>query len=255
MSEMKSNYNSYNYLSSFDRLDEILDAKDAQFEEERDSVPSRENLTFTNGFYVKCAALCIDIRGSSQLANQHRRPTLAKIYRAYLSEAVAVMNGSSKCTEINIVGDGVTGIFNTPYQIDIDEVFAVAYQLNSMIKTFNCKLRKRNITTIKVGIGMSYGRALMIKAGYKGSGINEVVWMGDVVNTATKLANKANKDIPYPVVVSEVFYSNLNEHNQSLLHHSQPFYSPSLFAGHVIATQMEEWYEENCVDTSSFPGW
>lgn len=39
----------------------------------------------------------------------------------------------------------------------------------------------------RVGIGLAYGRALMIKAGYKGSTINEVVWMGDVVNEASKL--------------------------------------------------------------------
>jgi class 3 adenylate cyclase len=41
---------------------------------------------------------------------------------------------------------------------------------------------------IRSGIGMSYGRALMIKAGFNGSGINDVVYMGDVVNRASKLA-------------------------------------------------------------------
>ena len=251
---MKSDYSAYNHFDSFNRLDEILGAKDAEFEEERNSIPSRENLTFTNGFYVNCAALCIDIRGSSQLANQHRRPTLAKIYRAYLSEAVAVMNGNPKCAEVNIVGDGVTGIFDTPYQADIDDVFAVAARLNSMIKTFNCKLRKREITTIKVGIGMSWGRALMIKAGYKGSGINDVVWMGDVVNEATHLASQANKNVSYPIVVSRAFHANLNEHNQSLLPHSHPLFS-SYFAGNVINTEMEEWYSESCMDNSPFSRW
>ena len=33
----------------------------------------------------------------------------------------------------------------------------------------------------------------MVKAGYSGSGINDVIWMGDVVNTACHLANKAGR--------------------------------------------------------------
>ena len=30
----------------------------------------------------------------------------------------------------------------------------------------------------------------MIQAGYKGSGINEVIWMGDVVNDSAKLRHR-----------------------------------------------------------------
>lgn len=117
---MKSNHIIYSYLTSFDRINEIIATSDNSFEE-LPSIPSRDKLTFTNGFYVKCAALWIDIHGSSSLTNEHRRPKLAKLYRSYLSEVVAVMNGNEKCAEINIIGDGVSGIFDTPYKKDIDD--------------------------------------------------------------------------------------------------------------------------------------
>ena len=57
----------------------------------------------------------------------------------------------------------------------------------------------------------------MAKAGYSGSEINEVIWMGDVVNSACHLCGKAGRDGRKVIVVSDCIYGNLNEHNQGLL--------------------------------------
>jgi hypothetical protein len=65
---------------------------------------------------------------------------------------------------------------------------------------------------------MSYGRALMIKAGYKNSGINEVVWMGDVVRGACHLAGHGNRTwSDRATMVSQVFRDNLNGHDAGLV--------------------------------------
>ena len=85
-----------------------------------------------------------------------------------------------------------------------------------MIEILNYKLRKKKYSQISVGIGIDYGRALMVKAGYSGSGINDVIWMGDVVNSACHLCNKAGRGCRKVIVISDVVYNNLNEHHQSL---------------------------------------
>lgn len=240
---MKSNHIAYDYLKSFERIDIILDESDNSFEELK-SIPSREKLTYNNGFYVNCSAIFVDIRKSSQLTDKHLRPKLAKLYRVFISEVVAVMNGNELCAEINIIGDCVSGIFDTPSKDDINSVFSIAARVTSLIKVMNCKFKKREIEQIEVGIGISYGRALMIKAGYNGSGINDVVWMGDVVNESSKLSNEAANN---QIIVSKVFYDNLNEGNQSLLNSSlwNDYYS-----GYIINTRMDGWYEENCEQQS-----
>ena len=148
---METNYINYNFEKSLERLDKILDAADSNFEEIK-SIPSRDKLTFTNGFYVDVSALFVDIRDSSSLINTHKRPTLAKIYRAYISEIVAILNGNSDCVEINIVGDCVSGIFETPYRVDINNLINTAARINSLIDILNCKLEKKNITQIKTGL-------------------------------------------------------------------------------------------------------
>lgn len=89
---MKATNKQYNFQRSIERIDVILSENDSHFEE-KDSIASRSDLTFTNGFYVKCTALFVDIIDSSLLTTKQRRPVLAKIYRSFISEMVALMNG------------------------------------------------------------------------------------------------------------------------------------------------------------------
>jgi class 3 adenylate cyclase len=237
---MQANYISYDHIKSAARIQDILDASNSNFETV-DSIPSRDKLTFTNGFYVNCTALFVDIRGSSDLTNEHTRPVLSKIYRAYISEVVAVMNGATTCAEVNIVGDCVNSIHDTPLKSQIDEVFSTAAEVSSLIDILNHKLKKKNYTIIEVGIGIAYGRALMIKAGYSGSGINDVVWMGDVVNEASNLCSNANKAGTYETMVSNVVQNNLNDHNKGLLSYCSSY---SCYHGHIINTAMNDWLKE-----------
>lgn len=91
---------------------------------------------------------------------------------------------------------------------------------------------------------VDWGRALMIKAGHKGSGINEVVYMGDVVNRAAHLAHEAGRQWTNPIWVGEEFGANLNEQNRSMLTSS---YSPSIgtyLSGDVVDSAMNAWIEE-----------
>ena len=207
---MKSNFIYYDYLKSFERIDKIIN--DSYNYEEVDNIPSRDKLTSNNGFYVNCSAMFVDIRGSSKLPDIHKRPKLAKLYRSYVSEVVSVMNGNLSCVEVNIIGDCVSGIFDTKTTTSIDSVLSTAAKISSLIDVMNYKFKKNDIETIEVGIGISYGRALMVKAGYDGSGINDVVWMGDVVNKAANLCSYGRREwYDRRVMVSESIYINLSE--------------------------------------------
>jgi class 3 adenylate cyclase len=153
---MDASHKAYDPLTSYERIDGIL-AQSSDDYEEVDTLPVRDKLTYTNGFYANCAALFVDIRDSSKLPSQYQRPTLAKIYGAFISELVAVMNADSGAREINIVGDCVWSVVNTPYTTDIDDVFATAYTANSLLKVLNYKLVKAGYSPgIRCGIGMSW---------------------------------------------------------------------------------------------------
>lgn len=240
---MESNYKSYDFEKSRDRIDIILNTNDSNFEEVNE-IPSRDKLTYSNGFYVNCTSMFVDIRKSTELTTKYKRPTLAKIYRTFISEVVAVINGDINCSEIFIQGDCVWAVFNTAYQNQINSVFSTAAEVSSIIDTMNCKFKKKNIDPINIGIGIDYGRALMIKAGYSGSAINDVVWMGDVVNQAAKLARFGNREYyDYEVMTSSVFYNNLNDNNKKLLSYNN---SRSCYHGNIVNIGMDSWNTTNC---------
>lgn len=240
---MESNHIEYKLEDSVARIDEILSANETSYEE-RDSIPTRDQLTFTNGFYVNCSTLFVDIRKSSELTDFHKNRVLAKLYRAYISEVTAVLNGNANCAEINVVGDCVSGIFDTPKKADIAGVFSTAAEASSLVKIMNYKLKKNNVREITVGIGVAWGRALMVKAGYKGSSLNEVVWMGNVVNEASKLASYGNREsYDKQIMVSSDFYSNLNDDYKKMLEWNS---IRSCYHGYVVNTYMNNWYNQNC---------
>ena len=236
---------SYDVEKSAERMDDILNAGSGNYCD-KDSIPARSSLTYTNGFYVNVTALFIDIVGSSDMTDGNKRPTLAKIYRSFISEATAILNDTGlKCKEISINGDCVWGVFETPYKSDINDVFSAAARLNSMIKILNYKLKKKGYTQISVGIGVDYGRALMVKAGYSGSALNDVIWMGDVVNSACHIANEAGRNGEDPIIVSSAIYSNLKEDNQKLLSKTT-IDGVNYYSGNLININMDNWYNDNC---------
>src|SRR5690606_30219155 len=108
---MQANYKSYDFEKSRERIDEILDSSDNNYQESN-KVPGIDDLTYTNGYHINCSALFIDLRGSKDLATQHQKKVLAKIYRAYISELVALLNGNQNIQQIYIEGDCVWGVFN-----------------------------------------------------------------------------------------------------------------------------------------------
>ena len=236
----------YDVDKSAQRIDEILNASNDNFTDKK-TVPKRDELTYNNGFYVHVTSLFIDIVESSEMTDEHKRPTLAKIYRSFISECVAIINSSDLSKEININGDCVWGVFETPYKPDIDDVFSIAAQLSSLVKILNYKYSKKGYDTIKVGIGLDYGRALMVKAGYSGSGLNDVIWMGDVVNQACHLSNRANRNGRKPILMGSVLHQNLNEDNQNFC---SKYYDSEdgkyNYEADVIDTRMNNWYKEHC---------
>lgn len=239
---MEATHKNYIFSDSLDRMDEILNTDNKQYEE-RKSIPSRSELTFTNGFYVNCTALFVDICESSKLTEYQNRPVLAKLYRSFISELVAYFNSYDCCREVSINGDCVWGVFDTPQKKDIDMVFGAACGAHSLVDILNYKLEKKGYKTYKVGIGMDYGRALMVKAGHKGSTINDVIWMGDVVNSACHIAANGNSvwSGGNTIMLSSIIYNNLNEHNRNLC-----LYNNSLccYQSNAILTSFNDWLNQ-----------
>lgn len=126
-------------------------------------------------------------------------------------------------------------------------MFTVVCYANTLKGLLNAQLSKKDYGPLNFGIGVEYGRALMIKAGYNGSGINDVIYMGDVVNRAAHLAHKAGRS-PWgtdPIWAGEVFAQNLNEDNAKFLTATYESGVGNVRKGSVVMTHMNDWINEN----------
>jgi class 3 adenylate cyclase len=235
-------HSAYDYEKSIERIDEILNSSDSSYEDKK-GIPSKSSLTFTNGFYVDVTVLFVDIRGSKELVNQHIRPVLAKIYRAYISEVIAVIKGNSTVNEVYIEGDGVWAVFNTNTKDEVNNVFVTAFTIASLIDILNIKLSKKKYSQIEIGIGIDDGESLYIKAGHKGSSINEVVWIGKVVGQTASLCSNGNKTFSdKEIMVSQKVYTDLSEDNKKLLEWNS---THNCYHGNVVSRLLNEWVEKN----------
>jgi class 3 adenylate cyclase len=235
---MEASPASFDHQESASRVRAILAIPDSSYSE-KDSIPAREELTFDNGFYVNCTAVFVDLRGSKKLAEKLSMPALARVNRVFVSEMVAVLRDHSGVREVFIEGDCVWAVYDTPLKPLVDAAFGRCYSAVSLVEIFNHYLVKASLEPIRVGVGIDYGRALMIKAGHKGSGVNEIVWTGRLVGSAAQLCSYGNREYyDNPIMVSDVVKINLSSENSAFL--SWNSYR-NCWHCHVGQKAMREW--------------
>jgi len=145
---MQTNFQKYDFEKSLERIDEILNSSNNNYKE-LDYIPSESQLTYNNGFYVNATSLFVDLRDSTGLSQNHTRPVLAKIYRSFISEVIAIMNGNLNCKYIHIDGDCVSGVYDTPYKPNIYSVLDDVVKINTLVNILSCKLKKKDIQKYK----------------------------------------------------------------------------------------------------------
>ncbi|WP_298772478.1 adenylate/guanylate cyclase domain-containing protein [uncultured Fibrobacter sp.] len=224
----------YDFISSIKRIDAILSSSDTDYSSV-DYIPARSSFSYENGVYTKAIALFIDIIGSSNLTSSHTKPVIAKIYRSFISECTAILNAEEICEEININGDCVWGVFNAGENANYGVVFHVAARLNSLIDCLNEMMDLHGYKNIQAGIGIADGNVLIVKAGYPGSALNDLIWMGDAINLACHLASEAGRNGLEPILMTKSIVCRVNRRRQSLV---LPTKNSNIYSGNFVATEM-----------------
>lgn len=157
-----------------------------------DVVPSVADLDAhaNEGALIETAILYCDMRGSSSLAEDHRRGTAARIYRSLLNLVVDIgrhYNGKVRA----FAGDQVMMLFDRSpdtlrfaMQAALGIQAAVEENLNPIIS----RLFGRDV---HCGVGVDFGQMLAIRVGGRGRSISDIVWVGRPANVACHLCNSA----------------------------------------------------------------
>ena len=130
----------------------------------------------------------------------------------------------------------------------------MASYINTSMKMINKLLKKQGLKMIEVGIGVSIGEDLIVKAGKKGTGINDKIWIGDAVVKACNLANVAGRNGKDIIGFSSLAYENFidilienvkNKTEQEIKNWFKYDYSNKAYFADIVYPDSVEWIEKN----------
>ncbi len=200
----------FNYEESRKRIEDILNSKTDI--KEVDSISNDEDgFTYENGVKTWVGAMFIDIRNSTDYFKDNNPEKVARVMRAFTSELIEILRRNKKYVQIGIRGDCVYAIYSAPKKNDLNDILSDACFINTFQKMFQKILKKKGWPTFEIGIGLGASQDLVIKAGRKGTGINDNIWIGDAVIDASKLSNEGNTSGIEPIVMDFCFYNNIKD--------------------------------------------
>lgn len=150
--------------------------------------------------------LSIDLRESTAILDEHRRPTAVKIFKAFHEVTCRVVDRHGGRVR-SFDGDGILALWYAPDRERIHQAVAAAISMKDLLqgKAGRAMARYR---AIDFGIGLDCGQVHAAKVGPDSSSSDvDLVWLGHPVNFAVTLANSARA--PKSVWVSDAIYHKL----------------------------------------------
>lgn len=186
-------------------LDERLVVTDVTY------VPKLDDpkLTFGNtGLKFTGSSLFIDIRGSTEILNNHNKPVVAKLHMAFFHTIVKIANSlDGNVRSFN--GDSSLIFFQGNYKETLSTAVKCAMQIKYMIDNSEEGINEllKKYSKLDFGIGIDHGNILCTKVGVGGDHNRDIFWIGNPVNKSTVLGDNSKK--PNHISISKYVYDNL----------------------------------------------
>jgi class 3 adenylate cyclase len=223
---------------------------------EQDKLPKDSEFTFDNAYESWITGIFVDIRDSTRLFSQEDKNDVSRLIRAFTSEIIEILRLDNQgkpddnLREIGIRGDCVYAVYTTPQKDDIYEIADKSFYVNTFMNMLNTLLADAGYPTIKVGIGVSSGKDLVVKAGRVNEGINNLVWIGSAVTMASKFSGLGNKHGLESLVFSSCTYSNFIDRLKEASPEAESWFSVhndfelgTYYTANVVKTAFNNWIE------------
>jgi class 3 adenylate cyclase len=217
---MKERYFGINIEESIGRINTLLAENDNTYGQFT-VFPHKWQEESLKGIYVNAAILYFDLKKTANLFSNHSIATVAKIIRTYISEITAVLKSLPKCKGVVLDGDNIYGVFDASLTSGLDNIFALAVIGKSILEIMNYKLSNQQMPLIGAGIGIDFGKVLMVKTEFKT--VQEPVWLGDVIYFAARFSHLANQaEGGSHIFLSRLVYHHLSREYQGFCQLNEP---------------------------------
>lgn len=224
----------YNFEESLTRIDQMLNFQVAD-ENVSPQVPTLSELPTKGGVIIYCSVMQIEITPS--LLDDYGK--LVIVYRAFLSEAVAILSSHDHIVDIMVLGNRLTAVFSTPFKNNIESMIDKAAMVNTLAQVVSKKAKGLGLPGITIRIGIDYGKAMLMRFGnYNTSEIMpaSLSWIGAPVEGVSKLIATPNYNLN--LWISNIVYQNLTEDYKKFFNHEVEYGG---YGADIINTYMKNW--------------
>ena len=166
-------------------------------------------LTFGNtGLRFKGSILFIDMRGSTEVLNNHNKSTVAKLHKSFYHTIVKIANSVDGHVR-SFNGDSALIFFEGNLKATLSKAVECGMKIKYAIDNSDLGINEllKKYSKLDFGIGIDHGEILCTKVGVGGEHNRDNFWIGNPVNKSTVLGDQSNK--PNHVSISKYVYDNL----------------------------------------------
>ena len=158
----------------------------------------------SNGTLAEVCVLFADMRDYTSIS-QHMTPEQVIAFLNLYYEGVVKTIHEHGGSVISFMGDGIMAVFGAPKVLDNSCVAGIKASRGMLkhVDYLNSMRQDSELRTIKIGIGLNFGRAVMGHVGTRDR--HEYSAIGDVTNTASRIEG-LTKTAGYPIVCSRAVY-------------------------------------------------
>lgn len=175
------------------------------------SIPNvPEDLKYDEVVILDLALIFADIRGYTEIIADMDPKVAARMMSLYVTEMGAAIRHHGG-TIVSIEGDGIIGAFASTDKRNAQTISVrSAITMNTSLDyVVNKKLRSFQQNPISCGYGIDFGKIFITRAGIRGEGKNELVFIGSAMTRSAKYQSIAKSN---ELFVSSRVYNSLEEH-------------------------------------------
>lgn len=176
-------------------------------------LPEVEDVRYSEVVTINVAMLFCDIKGYTKLVTEASDPkTVARIMTIYVTEMAAAIREHGG-TILSIRGDGLIGTFVDGDRNASTEAVRCAVTMNTILDyVVNKQLKSFKQEPLECHWGADSGRIRITRAGLYRDKMNDLVYIGNAINHASKFSVLAKGN---QITISEKLYNRLNDFNKN----------------------------------------
>lgn len=213
----------YVFEESLSRINEIMSYSAPLTDE---SIPGAEGTSEKQPSFVNATVVYVIVETAEESP---------QVIQSFLAEAIKIAKAHENCKDFICIEDRLVLLYSSAFKAELGYALDDAARIRSLSMVVSKIGKQKGFGSIKVKIGMDYGRVEMYTMEQDEMGSPKYAWRGPAINGAKMNAEDAIDEI----IITRIVWNNLSENNQKLFRMQSVL--TENYRGQLINVMMNNW--------------